>query len=456
VLSRNFAGDEFELNQPSMVVGRTEDNDIWLDHRSISRHHAKFVHENGRYAIVDLNSANGVRVNGEEYGKVDLRRGDLVDLGHVRLRFVEPGEDFLFGRDAEAVDLEPERRRGLLLWLLLAAGVAAALGAFFLSLSDTREDAVAVLEDGPGVEVVPTEPAVGENPADPGSLVEPPGPDTPDGPSGTEPVENAEPETPDVPDKAEQVAQFVAAAKQAIAAEDWSAALEATASIEQVDPGNAYATKLAARAKTETANRKKLAELQACDPQCVLRKWKDIPEQSFYAVRARQERDKAEPKYLALAKTRASQRLRRAKTRGQCARDLRRLASAMGGVLPAAGELVRTEAQDCAGKPEKIETPVVTEPVATTPPKPVDVESLVREAQKAAKAGHTAKAFRLCKQALNANPGNPSALVVCALSACKMKNNAAATRYVGRIRSAGQKSMLRQVCLTNGVEISGD
>src|SRR5678815_4692578 len=116
VLSSNFAGKEFELSRPQMIIGRTDENDIVVNHRSISRNHAKLVREpdTGRYTISDLQSSNGVRVNGQDYGKVELRRGDVIDLGHVRLRFIEPGEDFVFTRDAVITDVpDVGSRRGL-------------------------------------------------------------------------------------------------------------------------------------------------------------------------------------------------------------------------------------------------------------------------------------------------------------------------------------------------------
>src|SRR5262245_40165078 len=128
VLSSNFAGQEFLLDKAKLVIGRVDDNDIVVNHRSISRHHAAIVREHGHYNIVDLQSANGVRVNGEEYGKVELRRGDVIDLGHVRLRFVEPGEDFVFDRDATVIDISPGAWRGV----SLPMAVFALLLALFL------------------------------------------------------------------------------------------------------------------------------------------------------------------------------------------------------------------------------------------------------------------------------------------------------------------------------------
>ena len=150
VLSTGLAGRDYELDKPAMVIGRTEDNDVCINHRSISRHHAKVVRENGRYAIVDLQSSNGVRVNGEEYGKVELRRADVIDLGHVRLRFVEAGEDFLFGRDAQAVDVVPQGSSRTAMWVALALLVVGAAVVLFLILSGRAGTEEPVQAGGPG------------------------------------------------------------------------------------------------------------------------------------------------------------------------------------------------------------------------------------------------------------------------------------------------------------------
>ncbi|HET9991586.1 MAG TPA: FHA domain-containing protein, partial [Kofleriaceae bacterium] len=134
VLSSNFAGKEFELTRPQMIVGRTDENDLVVNHRSISRNHAKITRDTDtqRYTISDLQSSNGVRVNGQDYGKVELRRGDVVDLGHVRLRFVEPGEDFVFARDGQIADVEGTGgKRGAMIAIVLAVIVLGAVAAYF-------------------------------------------------------------------------------------------------------------------------------------------------------------------------------------------------------------------------------------------------------------------------------------------------------------------------------------
>ena len=162
VLSSNFAGKEFELTRQPMIIGRTDENDIVINHRSISRNHAKIVREpdSGRYTISDLQSSNGVRVNGQDYGKVELRRGDVVDLGHVRLRFIEPGEDFVFARDAVITDVpESGSKRGMLVAIILGVLVLGAAVAFIMTRGPSGPDTpVAVIDAGSQTRVVVPEP----------------------------------------------------------------------------------------------------------------------------------------------------------------------------------------------------------------------------------------------------------------------------------------------------------
>jgi hypothetical protein len=87
VVTEPLLGHEFVLDGPCFFIGRTQDNTIVLNHDSVSRHHAKVVRTGVGYMIVDLASANGVRVNGVEQSQVELRPGDLITLGLVCLRY---------------------------------------------------------------------------------------------------------------------------------------------------------------------------------------------------------------------------------------------------------------------------------------------------------------------------------------------------------------------------------
>ena len=88
-------GKEFWLLRTEMKVGRTDENDIQIDHQSMSRQHCRFQRgDDGAWKILDNKSANGVRVNGEDYQVSAVRNGDTVELGHVKFKFVGPGQSF--------------------------------------------------------------------------------------------------------------------------------------------------------------------------------------------------------------------------------------------------------------------------------------------------------------------------------------------------------------------------
>lgn len=92
VESGDRKGTEYALIRTVLTLGRDYDNDIPIDHRSLSRHHCRFVRiPNGEWKIVDTDSANGVAVNGEKYGVSSLASGDSILVGKVLMTFYLPG-----------------------------------------------------------------------------------------------------------------------------------------------------------------------------------------------------------------------------------------------------------------------------------------------------------------------------------------------------------------------------
>jgi pSer/pThr/pTyr-binding forkhead associated (FHA) protein/tetratricopeptide (TPR) repeat protein len=87
-----MAGREWPVSKTEVIIGRGQENDVVVDHRSLSRQHAKIVLNGSQYRVVDFNSSNGTLVNGERYAQVDLKRGDVIELGHVKFRLMWPGE----------------------------------------------------------------------------------------------------------------------------------------------------------------------------------------------------------------------------------------------------------------------------------------------------------------------------------------------------------------------------
>jgi ABC-type multidrug transport system ATPase subunit/pSer/pThr/pTyr-binding forkhead associated (FHA) protein len=70
-----------------LTIGRAEDNDIRLDGLQISKHHARFLLNDGRIAIEDVGSTNGIYVNGQRItGKKLLEDEDVVQLGPFTLK----------------------------------------------------------------------------------------------------------------------------------------------------------------------------------------------------------------------------------------------------------------------------------------------------------------------------------------------------------------------------------
>jgi ABC-type multidrug transport system ATPase subunit len=73
----------------TLIVGRTAENDLLIDHPLISRHHAHFERNGGWWTVTDLGSTNGTYVNGRRIENAVLSIGDVVDIGGSRLVVVD-------------------------------------------------------------------------------------------------------------------------------------------------------------------------------------------------------------------------------------------------------------------------------------------------------------------------------------------------------------------------------
>ena len=73
----------FKLAADVVTLGRDISNDITVDDPEVSRHHLKFIWKGDGYAVEDLGSTNGTRVDGgaRTTGEVRLQPGNALMLG---------------------------------------------------------------------------------------------------------------------------------------------------------------------------------------------------------------------------------------------------------------------------------------------------------------------------------------------------------------------------------------
>ena len=94
VLGADVGFRDLPANQPAQELnlqgksefrfGRDPNNDLVIDHPSVSRHHSQVRFENGSYTIFDLTSTNGTYVNDQpcpQDDRMPIQSGDRICLG---------------------------------------------------------------------------------------------------------------------------------------------------------------------------------------------------------------------------------------------------------------------------------------------------------------------------------------------------------------------------------------
>jgi pSer/pThr/pTyr-binding forkhead associated (FHA) protein len=424
VLTSDIAGQEFSLARASVVIGRTEENDIVINHRSISRHHAKIVREGDRHTIVDLQSANGVRVNNEDYERIELHPGDMIELGHVKLRFVGPFEHYVFDPNVK------HDRRPFPVKMVAALGVIAAVG-------------VAAFALRPRFETTPAAPVAAATP--PAPAVPPP-------------------------------QTLLADATRAASAEDWIAARDALDKLGAASGDPAVDQQAAALGKRVDVEKQAAATFALLGEAAAARRYTDalarygeIPADSVYKARGKARADEARSLLVAERLAEAE----KARAAGRCA-DVRDAAAEIVQLDPKnalAPQLVRL----CKAKPE----PVAARPVARARPvaaaapaaraerpadKPeheaaaepeVDADWLMKQSREAWLRQQCGSAIELSRKALKAKPGMSDAYQIIAVCSCSLKDVEGATRAYGKLDEKN-RNLVRSLCQKNGVIVGGE
>ena len=87
VVSGMLLGQQVELRDEPVVIGRSSDCAISLPHPSVSRNHCRIWREDGAFWIEDCGSTNHTYLNGKDIARTQLRDGDQISVGSNAIKF---------------------------------------------------------------------------------------------------------------------------------------------------------------------------------------------------------------------------------------------------------------------------------------------------------------------------------------------------------------------------------
>jgi hypothetical protein len=87
IVSLGVDGKPYEITKRRIVIGRSKECDVQLADPNVSRQHAEVRQEGTAYWLIDLDSTNGVEVNGKRMKRAKLEDGDKITVGSSELVF---------------------------------------------------------------------------------------------------------------------------------------------------------------------------------------------------------------------------------------------------------------------------------------------------------------------------------------------------------------------------------
>jgi len=91
----NFGnGNQYEIADQEIAIGRSQQCHVVLEDKRSSRKHSLIKHDDTRYILKDLGSANGTLLNGERVDEQILESGDEIQIGDTKFTFEMVQSDY--------------------------------------------------------------------------------------------------------------------------------------------------------------------------------------------------------------------------------------------------------------------------------------------------------------------------------------------------------------------------
>lgn len=107
-------GSPIDITKDLLLVGRREDCDLQLDHKSVSKLHCVIVKTDGLLLLRDLGSTNGTRVNGQRVRRAALLPNDQLHIASLRYRVVFHQQPEPIDADGLTQQIDADEMRDLL------------------------------------------------------------------------------------------------------------------------------------------------------------------------------------------------------------------------------------------------------------------------------------------------------------------------------------------------------
>jgi len=87
VITVSWDGQQRTIDKRRTLIGRSKECDVQLADPNASRRHAELRREGAAFWVIDLDSTNGLEVNGRRMKRAKLEDGDRVTIGSTQIVF---------------------------------------------------------------------------------------------------------------------------------------------------------------------------------------------------------------------------------------------------------------------------------------------------------------------------------------------------------------------------------